>query len=255
MQKSKTILAVESSTKACSVALLNNGKSFSRHEILPQKHAHRILPMVEEVLAESGISFAQLDALAFGEGPGAFTGIRIAAGVVQGLALGADKPVIAVSGLLAMAEEYALRWINDEASDETRDFVWASILDARMSEVYLLTGSYSKEQGLLADKTVMLSPQAAKQTLEAFKNKQSKPLIGFGDIAAEYPEVLAVFDEWHDALPNAISISSLANSMLEKEATVAQSIEQSIPTPVYLRNQVADTIAERKLKQAQKQKS
>lgn len=252
MQKTKTILAVESSTKACSVAILNNGESFSRHEILPQKHAHRILPMVEEVLAESGISFAQLDALAFGEGPGAFTGIRIAAGVVQGLALGADKPVIAVSGLLAMAQEYAQRCCGDEVSDETSDFAWASVLDARMNEVYLLTGSYSKEQGLLADETVMLSPQAAKQTLEACKNKQSNSLIGFGDIAEEYPELLPVFDEWHDGLPNAVSISSLANTMLEKEAAVAQSIKQSIPTPVYLRNQVADTIAERKLKQAQK---
>ena len=90
-----TLLALDTATEACSVALLHNGQVFSRYAVIPRLHAQRILPMISEVLAEAGISKNAVTAIAFGRGPGAFTGLRIAVGVVQGLAFALQIPVFA----------------------------------------------------------------------------------------------------------------------------------------------------------------
>ena len=99
-----TLLALDTATEACSVALLHNGQVFSRYAVIPRLHAQSILPMISEVLAEAGIAKTDLDAIAFGRGPGAFTGLRIAVGVVQGLAFALELPVLAVSNLAAIAQ-------------------------------------------------------------------------------------------------------------------------------------------------------
>ena len=99
-----TLLALDTSTEACSVALLHDGRRFSRHEVIPRLHAKRLLPMVQELLDEAGIALAAVDAIAFGRGPGAFTGVRIAIGVVQGLAFALDKPVLPISDLAVLAQ-------------------------------------------------------------------------------------------------------------------------------------------------------
>lgn len=116
------ILALETATEACSAAVWLDGEVVERFE-LGRRHSERILSMVEEVLAESGHALGQMDALAYGRGPGSFTGLRIGAGVVQGLAFGADLPVVPVSTLEALAQ----------GQDATR--VMAA-LDARMGQVY-----------------------------------------------------------------------------------------------------------------------
>ena len=99
------ILAIDTSSDACSAALICGEERYLEYTVEPRAHTRLILPMVESVLAQGGIKLQDVDALAFGRGPGAFTGVRIATGIVQGLALAADKPVVAVSTLAALAQQ------------------------------------------------------------------------------------------------------------------------------------------------------
>ena len=122
-----TLLALDASTEACSCAVLHNGEVSERFELVPRQHTQMILPMIEALMASAGIGFGELDAIAFGKGPGSFTGLRIAAGVAQGLAFAADVPVLPVSTLAAVAAEAA------GASGSSLVF---SCLDARIDEIY-----------------------------------------------------------------------------------------------------------------------
>ena len=122
-----TLLALDTSTEACSVALLYNGEKTYLNELTQRTHAKRILPMVDEILTDSGLKLNQLDALAFGRGPGSFTGVRVGAAIAQGLALGADLPVIPISNLTAMAQAAFELYQAENV---------AAAIDARMNEVY-----------------------------------------------------------------------------------------------------------------------
>ena len=121
------ILAIDTSTEACSCALGNGGQPYVRYTDVPRKHAEKVLPMVDELLEEARIQRSDLKAIAFGRGPGAFTGLRIAASVVQGLAFALDLPVIPVSSLQALAQR-GQREFNQENS--------IASIDARMGELY-----------------------------------------------------------------------------------------------------------------------
>ena len=99
------ILAIETATEACSAALLVDNEIIDRFEVAPQKHGDLILTMVDELMNEAGVKLPQLDALAFGRGPGSFTGVRMATGVIQGLAFAVDLPVAPVSTLTALAHQ------------------------------------------------------------------------------------------------------------------------------------------------------
>lgn len=128
------LLALDASSSACSVALLRQDgaqrECLARFEMTPRAHTRRLMPMVDDVLAEAQISPSQLDAVAFGRGPGSFTGLRIAAGAAQGLAFGLDCPLIGVSTLEALAlqahRHYHFRHV-------------VTALDARMGEIYVAT--------------------------------------------------------------------------------------------------------------------
>lgn len=133
------ILAIDTSTEACSAALLIDGEIRERYQLAPREHARLILPMIDSLLAESELKLAHLDALAFGRGPGGFTGVRIATGVIQGLAFGADLPVTPVSSLAALAQG---------ACQDTGAQCVLGAIDARMGEVYW--GAYrAGEEGLV----------------------------------------------------------------------------------------------------------
>ncbi|WP_319379709.1 tRNA (adenosine(37)-N6)-threonylcarbamoyltransferase complex dimerization subunit type 1 TsaB [Thiomicrorhabdus sp.] len=229
------ILGIDTSTAACSVALLDGDRLYVRHEILPQKHAHRVLEMVDEILAESALDPGQLTALAYGEGPGAFTGIRIAAGVIQGLALGWQCPVIAVSSLEAMAFS-ALEERSKSIQERSEAIEWCALLDARMDEVYVQKGCFDAQSNdWQAQEVRLLSPESASAALSSSE-------IGVGDVAQTYPLLAEKSREWIEFLPHASGICRLALKKLDQ----AQALEQQIPAPVYLRNKVAETLEERK---------
>jgi len=131
------LLALDTSTEACTVAIAVDGRAMERFSV-GGNHSEQILPMVQELLAEAGASLKELDAVVFGRGPGSFTGLRIAAGVTQGLAFGADRPVVPVSSLAALAQ------------GQNADRVLAAF-DARMQQVYW--GAYVRGPGGLVELT------------------------------------------------------------------------------------------------------
>lgn len=156
------ILALDSSTDACSVALYANGQLDARFELAAKSHTQRLLPMVDELLGDNKLKLHDLDAIAFGRGPGSFTGLRICMGIVQGLAFGAQLPVIPVSTLEAMALGYY------RANPGVSLPVLAS-LDARMDEVYwgvftrtgdsvlALSDEFVMQPGLLSEQAIVRS--------------------------------------------------------------------------------------------------
>ncbi len=121
------LLAIDTVTEACSAALWQDGEVQARFELAPRRHTQLILPMVQELLAEAGITLTQLDAIGVDRGPGSFTGVRIGTGVVQGLAYAADLPVVPVSSLAALAQAV---W------QQTGHAQVLAMIDARMHEVY-----------------------------------------------------------------------------------------------------------------------
>jgi tRNA threonylcarbamoyladenosine biosynthesis protein TsaB len=133
------LLAIETAAEACSAALLIDGEISQRFQVQPRKHSELIIPMLDELLQQSGLKPTQLDAVAFGCGPGSFTGVRIAAGVAQGVAFAADLPVVCVSTLAALAQGLFRK------SGHKRVL---PAFDARMQEVYW--GCYQlQESGLM----------------------------------------------------------------------------------------------------------
>jgi tRNA threonylcarbamoyladenosine biosynthesis protein TsaB len=123
------LLAVETATEACSAALYLDGEVLERYQVSQRDHAQLILPMIDGLMSEAGLTLSALDGLAFGRGPGSFTGVRIATGVIHGIALGGDLPVVPVSTLAAVAQEFFDR--NTDGCDTV-----FTAMDARMGEIY-----------------------------------------------------------------------------------------------------------------------
>ncbi len=146
------LLAIDTSTDACSAALWLDGEVRQRYQVAPREHGQLILPMIESLLGEAGLALTQLDTLAFGRGPGGFTGVRIANSVIQGLAFGADLPVVPISSLAALAQG---AWTELGAPH-----VLAAI-DARIGEVYWGAYRANENSGLVAlvDKEIVCIPE------------------------------------------------------------------------------------------------
>ncbi len=217
---SPTILAVESSTKACSVSLLHQGLYYSLYEVAPQQHANLMLIMVESVLQKAGIKGGRVDALALCDGPGAFTGVRIAAGVIQGLAYGWQCPVVTVSSLEALAFQ---------AYEETGCEQLVACLDARMQEMYLQECQVS--EGILSsDSPLMLSESEAKNRILSNSAK-----VGVGDILPEFPSITTLLPIWIEAYPHAEAVVKIALQRVSE----GKLVQDEVPLPLYLRNNVA----------------
>ena len=226
------LLAVDTATEACSAALLIDGELRTRFAILGRGHAERLLPMVDELLGESGLALGRLDAIAFGRGPGAFTGVRIAVSVAQGLALGSGLPVVPVSDLAALALQ-ALERAAREAPAGTAPDAALACLDARMNEVYWSLARRRADGGLeLLGEHVGAAGEVAVAG--------SEPLVGGGHGFAAYPELRARFEPrlvgcWPQMLPRAEEVARLALIELRAGRTLRPEDAQ----PLYLRNDVA----------------
>ncbi|GAB6142560.1 tRNA (adenosine(37)-N6)-threonylcarbamoyltransferase complex dimerization subunit type 1 TsaB [Methylosoma difficile] len=225
------LLAVETATEACSAALLINGDIRERFAIAPQQHTKLILPMLDDLLAEAGLKPQDLDALAFGCGPGSFTGVRIATGIIQGIAFGADLPVVPVSTLAALAQDFF-----DQHSGDTA-FV---AMDARMAEIFW--GVYQRNRDgyaqLLGQEAVT---PASEIDIPAFSG------IGVGSGWGVYADVLLAklagrASHYHaDPLPRAAAIAKLGAYGFEQGKAVG--VDEAMPS--YLRDKVAKKESER----------
>ncbi|WP_432740473.1 tRNA (adenosine(37)-N6)-threonylcarbamoyltransferase complex dimerization subunit type 1 TsaB [Methylobacter sp. G7] len=225
------LLAVETSTEACSAALFIDGEVQERFELAPKVHTQLILPMIDSLMAEAGLRPQQLDALAFSRGPGSFTGVRIATGVIQGIALGADLPVVPVSTLAAIAQDLF------DHSQENAAFV---AMDARMGEIFW--GVYQRDAlgyaELIGDEAVTPANAVAFPELTG---------VGIGSGWGVYHQELMVRlagfvnDYKADRLPRAGAIARLGARGFELGMAVA--VEQAMP--VYLRDKVAKKESER----------
>ena len=221
------ILAIDTSTDACSAALVLDGGLHERFEVIPRQHAARLLPMIQQLLAHNRTEFSQLDAVAFGRGPGSFTGLRIAAGVAQGLAFGLNVPVVPVSTLAALALQAAR--LHD------RRFV-LSCLDARIGEVY--TGSFrvdGEEVEPLQDE--VLCPPESMPLPPPTSAGESWFGAGSGwSYEARMPRSVLDRIQGFDAelLPRAGDIARLAGRILHEGGGV----EPELAAPVYLRDKV-----------------
>ncbi|MHA2727997.1 tRNA (adenosine(37)-N6)-threonylcarbamoyltransferase complex dimerization subunit type 1 TsaB [Vibrio campbellii] len=223
---SAKILAIDTATENCSVALLVNDRVISRSEVAPRDHTKKVLPMVDEVLKEAGLTLQDLDALAFGRGPGSFTGVRIGIGIAQGLAFGADLPMIGVSTLASMAQaSYRLHGATDVAV----------AIDARMSEVYW--ARYTRqENGEWAgvDAECVIPPARLAEEAQADDKTWTKAGTGWDAYQEDLGKLPFNLTSGDVLYPDSQDIVILAEQELKKGNTVP--VEES--SPVYLRDNV-----------------
>lgn len=224
------LLAIETATETCSVALAINSELRQRYQHAPRQHAELLLPWIQELLAEAGIGFGAVDAIAFSRGPGSFTSLRIGIGVVQGLAWASDCPVIPVSSLAATAQVAAVNGVKTALV----------ALDARMNEVF--TGLYRlNERGIMiADGMERVCPPGDVH----IPREQDAYGVGIG--FERYPELnelaTGLAGIRADSWPDALSVIKLAQHwLLDNEALPAEMAQ-----PVYLRDNVAQKTKDRR---------
>jgi len=214
-------LGIETATDHCSVALEVHGDVASRDELAPRRHAELLMPWIRELLADAGIGFEDLDALAVSRGPGGFTSLRIGLGVAQGIALARDLPIHAVSTLAALAQA--------ADSDRQADRI-LTLVDARMSEVY--AGFFGRSEG---GQRSSIAPEAVLPPAK-LELPHPGPWLAVGSGLSSYPEALSkvlqdrVTETRPDLWPDARSVLALADTV---EPVRAWELE-----PQYVRNDV-----------------
>ena len=220
------LLALETSTENCSVALLNEDKISFKSELAPQHHAEIIIPMIDDLLKESSLTKNDLDGIVLSQGPGSFTGVRIAASTAQGLALGLDKKVVLVTSLEALAIEALAD------SNKTPDYVVSSI-DARMGEVYLAVYKYVNNSLELLDEERVLKPEDAITLIKSLLKTDNYLLAGSG---------IAVLQKYgFDSDANVSADFPLAQFILGKGKELfeeGKTVDASQALPLYVRNGV-----------------
>ncbi|MGB6485995.1 MAG: tRNA (adenosine(37)-N6)-threonylcarbamoyltransferase complex dimerization subunit type 1 TsaB [Steroidobacteraceae bacterium] len=220
-------MSVDTATECCSAALLIEGRLLTRETELPRGHAERILPMIDELLGEAGIGLREVQTIAFGRGPGSFTGVRLAAGIAQGLAFGSGLGVVAISDLGAVAQR-----VFDEDSGVTRALVCN---DARMQEVYWGCFERGSDGLAVARSRERVGPPERVELPSAWADA-----AGLGRGFAAYPGLrklpgVAVRGDWDRLLPRAAEVARLA----VPELIAGRLLAPEAAVPVYLRDDVA----------------
>lgn len=236
------ILAIETATEACSAAVAIGENITTRFTIAPREHTKLILTMMDEVLEEAKIKLAQVDAIAFSRGPGAFTGVRIATGVAHGVSLSIDKPLLPTSTLAAIAQQM---------HEEQGATNCLAAIDARMGEIYW--GKYSLVNGVmvLQGEEAVSKPEVLQMAcVSSLENEKVESIVAAGSGWDEYAPQLHIEAFSHikkidNILPSAKYIARLAIEDWRQGKAVP--VEQA--QPIYLRDKVAQTIAERNIKQ------
>ena len=224
------LLAFETATEACSVALYVDGQVLERFEVAPRRHAELSLPWAEQLLAEAGVARSQLDAIALSRGPGAFTGVRLAIAIAQGIALALDRPLLPVSTLQTLA----LR----APADAPRVL---ACIDARLGELYAARYLRDADGELqLQERELLVAPDAVQ--LPADDSSWAGVGTGFaageGVLSARLQSRLSSVDA--QALPGAADVLKIAvPAMLRGEAIAPELVQ-----PAYLRDNVALTLIE-----------
>jgi tRNA threonylcarbamoyladenosine biosynthesis protein TsaB len=220
------ILAIDTATEACSVSLGLGARQLDRYVELERGHAERLLPMVQELLTEGGVTLASLDAIAFGRGPGGFTGVRLAASVAQGLAFGSGIGVVPISDLAAVAHR--------ALADRPEAMRALVVNDARMREVYWCT--FRRQEVPLPLGPERVSPEHAVEL-----TADQSPWVAAGRGLAAWPALAercrtAGAQVLSDLLPRAAEILALARI----EVAAGRILEPADALPVYVRDNVAE---------------
>jgi len=230
-----TIIAIETSTELASAALLYQGKLIAHESVGVQMHSQTILPIVQSLLAESGIPLSHCDAIAFGAGPGSFTGVRTACGIAQGLAFGLGLPVVSVVTLEAMAQASMER-------TGARDVL--AVLDARMGEVYWARYRFDQTWQTIAEPTLSAP-------VDVLPGETAACVIACGNGISAYAEAFAgrpfAAGALTDVLPHASQVAQLGAIALGKGGGMPAHAAQ----PLYMRNKVALTTSERMMAKAE----
>ena len=222
------LLVLDTSTEWCSAALWLDGSIQARRILAEQRHSSLLLPMVDELLREADLALRQIDGIGYGAGPGSFTGLRIACAVTQGLAFGADLPVVGISTLESIAEQ-------------TRADRVLTVLDARMAEVYW--AAYRRDG---AGWRAVIAPQLALPESVVVPGDGGWVGAGNGFVALGNllrPRLAAQLARIDDTLmPDAAAMATLAARAFER----GEGMDAALAAPIYLRDKVALTVDERR---------
>jgi tRNA threonylcarbamoyladenosine biosynthesis protein TsaB len=226
------LLVLDTSTEYCSAALWLEGRILAFRVLAEQRHSSLLLPMVDELLREAGLTLRQLDGIGYGAGPGSFTGLRIACAVTQGLALGADLPVVGVSTLESIAQQTGAGQV-------------LTVLDARMAEVYWAAYRRDGEGWQAVSEPQLALPESVAVPAGGEWVGAGNGFAALGAVLR--PRLAAALARIDDTLmPDAAAMAPLAARAFER----GEGMDAALAAPIYLRDKVALTVDERRQKKS-----
>lgn len=230
------ILAIDTATEACSAALYTDQTCEVAYQVAPQQHSQLLLSMVEKLLSDAQLTVSDLDGLVFGRGPGSFTGVRIATGMAQGLAMSAALPAVGVSSLATMAQA-------SQHLPEISARHCIAAIDARMGEVYF--GIYSRnDDGIMVKQQdeVVLPPEAASAAIEAFLAtlEPASEVCTVGTGWDAYDTLKSLRDDHARLLTTSILYPSAAHmpELAKADLLAGNTLELQDIQPLYIRDKV-----------------